>query len=504
MRIGLASLRADRLFLLGLAILLIGAGLGLRRQHNIDEMRFLGVALEMLQNGSWLIPHRAGEIYPDKPPLFMWAVAAFIQLTGLPRVALYLPGMIAGCVTLLCIHDLGRRLWSRRIGFIAGLLFLATWQTFSVLRTGQIDSLLILWTGLGFYGLCRHLLLGPAWGWYYLACAAMGFGVISKGVGFLPALMLILYFYAVRQGWRGVVPMPGQTRAWLLGAVLALAVVLLWLGPMLVTALHGEPGGQAYVRDILFRQTAQRYVRPWIHHEPFWFYPLEVIPLYWLPTVLALPWLLPAWRRQLAKRDGRVLVLLGWVLLVVLFFSLSGGKRRLYIYPALPAFVLACAQLVPWLLHRWFARRPRLRTVFLGVVLLWFCGWFGRGFFDPLYEGPNPREVFMHHVAERTGGAELLLIHWREGSWLFAQQPIAHFGFHGGAGAEQAVAWLRENPQAYALMPEDFLLRCFDPGKALRVTPHSHWFVTRVDADNGQCQALLPEKVYRFTWDRPL
>jgi 4-amino-4-deoxy-L-arabinose transferase-like glycosyltransferase len=53
-----------------------------------------------------------------------------------------------------------------------------------------------------------------------------------------------------------------------------------------------------------------------------------------------------------------LLVLLGWVALVLLFFSLSSGKRKLYIFPALPGLVLAIAPLLPWLLKRWFQRRP--------------------------------------------------------------------------------------------------------------------------------------------------
>ncbi len=61
-------------------------------------------------------------------------------------------------------------------GHIAALLYLATYQTYSILRTGQIDSFLILFTTLGLYGLARHLLLGPAWRWFYVGCAAMGYG----------------------------------------------------------------------------------------------------------------------------------------------------------------------------------------------------------------------------------------------------------------------------------------------------------------------------------------
>jgi 4-amino-4-deoxy-L-arabinose transferase-like glycosyltransferase len=200
------------LALVVLALLLVGAGFGIRQPFNVDEERFLGVSLEMLHSGSWLIPHRAGEIYGDKPPLFMWAVAFFIWLTGSPGQALYIPGLLSAATTTAVLYDLGRRLWCQRVGRIAALLFLATYQTYSVLRVGQIDSFLCLWIAVGFYGMARHLLLGPAWGWFYLACLAMGLGIISKGVGFLPALMLLPYGYAVRKGWRGVAIIPGQGR----------------------------------------------------------------------------------------------------------------------------------------------------------------------------------------------------------------------------------------------------------------------------------------------------
>jgi hypothetical protein len=37
-------------------VLLVGAGIGWRQPMNVDEERFLGVALEMLQSGNWFIP----------------------------------------------------------------------------------------------------------------------------------------------------------------------------------------------------------------------------------------------------------------------------------------------------------------------------------------------------------------------------------------------------------------------------------------------------------------
>lgn len=394
------TLGVERLALVALALLLIGAGIGWRQPMNVDEERFLGVALEMLQNGNWFIPHRAAEIYGDKPPLFMWTVALFTALTGLPKVALYLPGLLSAATITLVLHDLGRRLWNRRIGRIAALLFLATYQTYSILRTGQIDSFLCLWVALGLYGMVRHLLLGPAWGWFYLACAAMGLGIISKGVGFVPALMLLPYAWAVRRGWRGVVAMPGQGWRWSLGLVWLLLGCAVWLLPLLVSIAQGGGAAElAYLKEILLRQTANRYANAWDHREPFWYFFVEVIPKYWLPLILALPWLVPAWRKQLQKRDGRILLLLGWVALVLLFFSLSSGKRKLYIFPALPGLVLAIAPLVPWLLKRWFQQRPVWRKVFVTVAVVWFCLWFARGFVEPAKEGRNPHETLMADAA---------------------------------------------------------------------------------------------------------
>ncbi|MFF7709180.1 glycosyltransferase family 39 protein [Pseudomonas sp. NPDC007930] len=501
------SLKAERLGLALLALLLVGAGVGWREPLNVDEERFLGVALEMIQSGHWLVPHRAAEIYPDKPPLFMWAVAALTWLTGWPKVALYLPGLASAVVASLSLHDLGRRLWGLRAGRIAALLFLATYQTFSILRTGQIDSFLCLWVALAVYGLLRHLLLGPAWGWFYVGCAAMGLGIITKGVGFVPGLMLLPYALAVRWQWPGVARMPGQARRWWLGLAVLLGACLLWLLPVvLATLLQGSDEQWAYLRNILFKQTADRYADAWEHREPVWYFFTDVIPHYWLPLVLALPWLVPAWRKQLRKRDGRVLVLLGGLLLTLLFFSLSTGKRKLYIYPALPELVLLATPLLPWLLQRWFAGKARARRVFTVVVVAWFGLWFARGLVEPFIEGENPHEALMADAAEHSEGRELVLVEWREGHWLYARQPLLHFGFMGGrSNVANAAAWLQAHPEARALVPAHSLEQCFvlSKARALGQTSRADWYLVGPDADNGQCRGALPAPVYRFSWVAP-
>ena len=497
--------RRHVLILIGLAIAIVGAGLGLRDPWGVDEERFLGVALEMLQDGSWLVPHRAAEPYPDKPPLFMWLLALLSELTGSPRVAFRLPGLLTGVLCAICVYDLGRRLWSRRVGFAAGLLFLATIQSLLVLRDGQTDSLLILWTTLGLYGLVRHLSAGPNWGWYAAASVAMGLGVMTKGVGFLPLFLFVPYLYGRSRGFRRLAPI-GADRRWLVGPALLLATIGLWLVPLLVRVSgSGDAALQAYARNLLLTQTAERMVRAWQHREPFWFFLLEVIPVVWLPGVAGLPWLIPAWRRRLVRGDGRLLLLLGWVALVVLFFSLSSGKRSLYIYPAVPGLALAVAPVVAAYLRRFGMTAGRRRAVRIAVAI-WFLGMVGWGLVETLVEARDyPRRAVMAAVARKIGPErELGLVQWRDGQWLFAQNPIVHFGYRGSSQVGQALTWLRESPDRWLIASDRWLAPCFDMSRALYAGHDRDRNLFLVDAsmDLGRCPGEPIRRFYRFQWTR--
>ena len=184
-----ASTRDTWLFWL-VALLVLGAGLGLRDPWPADEPRFALVARHMVESGQWLFPMRGDELYPDKPPLFMWLQAIAYQMLGNWRVAFLLPSLLASLGTLWCVVDLGTRLWTRRVGLHAGwaLLFALqfTWQS----KRAQIDPLVTFFITLANYGLLRHVLCGPDWKSWVLGWAAAGLGTITKGVGILALLML--------------------------------------------------------------------------------------------------------------------------------------------------------------------------------------------------------------------------------------------------------------------------------------------------------------------------
>lgn len=500
------------------ALLILATGLGLRDPWPADEPRFALVAKQMVESGDWLFPHRGSELYSDKPPLFMWMQAALLWLTGNLRIAFLLPSLLAALGTLWCVTDLGARLWTRRIGLYAGWITLLTIQFTWQAKKAQIDPMVVFWITLSCYALLRHVLQGQNWRLWALGWAAAGLGTITKGVGVIALLILIPAAVASLRGWAGVRIHARDARFWL-GPLAFVAACGVWLVPMLIAALgNGSGDYRAYVDDILLRQTVTRYANSWHHGQPWWYF-IEVLLTAWLPTALALPWAIPAWRRRLRRRDARFLIPLGWVLLVFVFFSIPSGKRDMYILPALPMLALALAPLLPGIL-----RRPNAQRLLLGFVLVFSLAALGAGLAMLLGE-PGFERNFMEgrdaHVADglawmfaAIGGfglgstlwcgrrrahaalvamltglwllyslvgapllndgsssrglmrdvgaaigpaAELGLVGWREQQLLMADRPAADFGFKRDAALQFAdgVRWQHTHPRARWLLVEE-------------------------------------------------
>ena len=387
------------------ALLFLGAGIGLRDPWPSDEPRYALAAKQMVESGDWLFPHRGTELYADKPPVLMWMEAATFEVVRNWRVAFLLPSWLAGLLTLALTYDLCRRLWSPRVGLFAAGALLSVFQFVYQVKRAQIDPLVMGWITLANWGLLLHFLRGPNWRAYWIGCFAAGLGVITKGVGFLALLMFMPYLFARWRGWdvlgatnatarkkEAVLPEPfdiaqdrpvegrGSTVSprmvvfhWLGGAVAFLAAIALWLVPMLIAAhARGTPEYAAYVHDILFHQTAQRYAESWDHAQPFWYY-IPIVTLAWLPMSLGYIGAAPRWVRDLKARDARILLPLAWSALLFVFFSLPHGKRDMYLMPAMPMVALALAPyLQEMIAARWLRVTAFAMALFFGIVFAVF------------------------------------------------------------------------------------------------------------------------------------
>lgn len=552
--------RDDRralLLLLLLGTVLFAAGIGLRDPWPADEPRFALVARQMVESGQWLFPVRGGELYPDKPPLFMWAIALFLKLTGSLRVAFLLPSLIAGLGTLALVFDLGRRLHDRATGWRAGLLLLLTVQFTLQARTAQIDALVTFFVTLGVYGFLRFLLLGEGWRWYHLGWFAAGLGVITKGVGVLALLVLLPALFTHRAQIRRA-PLSSWLKG-LAGPLALLAAVSLWAVPMLVAVERsGDPALAAYRDNILFKQTVTRYGAAWHHVAPWWNYLVNTVPAFWLPLSILLPWLVPSWWRSMREGDRRVPLLLGYLVLVLVFFSASPGKRGVYITPATPALALLAAPLLPALLERRGVRRawtalagvvgiaallatvalllvpkvewklaaqeianPWPAALVLGVAataaflrfrreplaavasvlgVAWLVVGFG---VNPILNpSRSPEAVVRAAEARVPAGEPMLLVGFREQFLLYARRPVSHLPYIVPVETQALLSarWQAAAPGRWVLGPEKALAASFDLARAeeLGVRHRQKWLLVPPGSARP-VGALTEEPVYTYT-----
>lgn len=525
-------------------VLIIGTGLGIRDPWPADEPRFAIVARDMVLTGEWLFPRVGGDLYQDKPPLFFWMLATIYSLTGSLKASFLVPAFLAAGAVMFMVYDLGRRFVGRNAGVAAGVLVCCTLQFVQTMRGAQIDPVLSLFTTLSLYSLLRHLLLGPSWRWYALGGLAAGLGVITKGVGFLPMLVLIPYVLMRVFRWKNLPAIDagkGGWRWWL--APLAMLVgIALWFMPMLLAvAAHGPGEYAAYRDEILFKQTVGRYAAAWHHVKGWYYFLLEVIPALWLPWSFLLIWLVPRFSRAWGARDARVWLPLAWVLMVLVFFSASPGKRGVYILPALAGLAIASLPFLEEVLAKkgvrigsivfavlgWLAgvvlffaphilgrnvpfspplwpfvliagaliglalwRKPvaAFPAVIVGLAI-WFSYWLA-----PLMNGERSASTFTRSVLTQVNADEqLALVAYKEQFLLYLDRATVNFGhrrsFEGPQESYDASAWLNAAPNRVLLVPERGLKECF--GAFARLAGESSddkWYLVRAPASESCAQ----------------
>ena len=525
-------MRKSEVWLAAAALLTLAAGLGLRDPWAPDEPRYALIAAEMLQSGNWSVTHLGGLVYAQKPPVYFWILAAAEWLGGL-RPGFLLPSLLAGLGSLALVWDLARRLWSRETAWWAALALLACVQFTLQARNAQIDALLCFLTTLSLYGILRHLLLGPDWRWFALGCLIAGVGVMTKGVGFLP--LLVFLPWAGLRWARWPLPRLGGGARWLLGPLAFFAPLVIWLVPLILQAAN-NPEIAAYLDNLLFRQTITRYADPWHHFQPFWYFFVEVIPWAWFPLILLFPWLVFRWAERWRERDASAVLLVGWISLVLTFFSISAAKRGVYLLPAAPALALLAAPHLKELAARISCKRvlrgvaallslslagaagwllfldPQrlaelmttygtgaapLWTVFFGALaggllalgiptrsaavafgLLLFLGWqlWGWGLQPQINDARSGSRIATRALQHLPNGAPLALADWRAQQILHLDWPVIHFrglGASGYAEIEQAAAWLGGGADRRLLMPAEHREACFRAHTGLHLG-HAH------------------------------
>jgi 4-amino-4-deoxy-L-arabinose transferase-like glycosyltransferase len=314
-----------------------------------DEGRYAEIPREMVASGDWTTPRLNGLKYFEKPPLQYWATAVAYEAFGEHQWTSRLWDALTGFMGVLLVWFAGVRLFGREAGLYAALLLGSSMLYAGMGHLNTLDVGVSFFITLGIVG----LLLGQRpeadartrRNWMYVAWAAMGLAMLSKGlIGFvLPGAALFLYSLVQRDFgvWKRM--------HWVGGIAIFLAVTAPWF--YLVMKANPEFFHFFFIHEHWERFTTTVHLRyqPWYFFVPVlllgmlpWtFLMLDTLLRTWGGSARPIPYAHSLWRSfRTTKAFNSERYLFVWVVFVFLFFSRSDSKLVPYLLPMFPALAL--------------------------------------------------------------------------------------------------------------------------------------------------------------------
>ncbi|WP_433897836.1 lipid IV(A) 4-amino-4-deoxy-L-arabinosyltransferase [Pseudomonas sp. PSE1(2024)] len=290
-----------------------------------DETRYAQISQEMLQSGNWVSPHFMNLRYFEKPAAGYWMIAIGQAVFGQNLFGVRFASALSTGLSVLLCFLIARRLWNDpRKSFVCALLYMSFVIVAGQAGYANLDPQFTFWVNLSLVALWFALdsrsngqrLAG--WAVLGLAC---GMGFMTKGfLAWLLPVLIALPWMLWQKRWKEL----------LLYGPLAIAVAIIVSLPW-VLAVHGQEPD--YWRFFFWHEHIRRFAGDDAQHDaPWWFY-LPLLVAFSLPWVGMLP---VAFKQAWQTRRETGIAFLGlWLLMPLLFFSLSNGKLPTYILPCL-------------------------------------------------------------------------------------------------------------------------------------------------------------------------
>jgi 4-amino-4-deoxy-L-arabinose transferase-like glycosyltransferase len=335
--------RTDSLLLAGFCAFLFFYGLGQFGLIGADEPRYAQVAREMLEHHDWVTPTLGGQPWLEKPPLYYWQAMLAYRIFGVSDWVARLPAALDATFLVLAVYFFLRR-FRRGVELDGALIVASSAGVVGYARAASMDMALAAAFTVGMLGW---------WAWresgrrIYLAVfyGFMALGTLAKGpvALFLAAVVIILHAAMVRN-----VRLALKT-LWLPGFFLFCAIAVPWYFAVQIR-------NPSFFHEFILEQNLGRFSQDLYHHtEPFWYYlPVTALALVpWTAFVIAavvqrigLSW---AKRTPADGADSDFEYQFSgfaccWLIVPLVFFSVSRSKLPGYILPAVPAGALLLAE----------------------------------------------------------------------------------------------------------------------------------------------------------------
>ncbi len=428
-------------FLFIASVLILFTLLGAREIWT-QEHRWADIVAGMFSRNDFFHPYLGDQTYYDKPLLSYWLMAMFAAISGeLTTWALRLPSALAGLLAIFSIYRLGTQLKDKSFGLMCGWLLLTTFYFIFWARVSSADMLNLAGTlfAVTWYMEKREQ---PSFFNYAVFFLILAVTALCKGlVGAIVPLIAVFADIMLQGSWKKHLRWP------LLLSVLPAGLV--YVAPFIASSYVGGEGYSQNGLYLVYRENILRYFQPFDHKGPIYTYflylPIYLLPwaIFFIPAVFSLK---SRWKNL--SLSSRWIV---WTLLLLfLFFTLSGSRRSYYVLPLVPFAILLTAD---WItshrafatLNRWSAKlvMGALIILFLLIDILpaWYYDQFGVQRFAALL-----KEETSKIKPWENWNIVLLDTETKLNFYLQLPPEIKHYGLPGGRDNQTTATLLKAWP----------------------------------------------------------
>jgi len=292
-----------------------------------DEGWYGEVAREAVEGKEWLTFHYNYQTWMQKPPLFIWMVAAAFKVFGINEFGERIPSAIFGFGSVILLYFLARELFSsKRIAFLSSLTLIGFNQFVKQGKMGMTDAPLTFFILLAIYFFWlgrkkeRNLV-------YVGIITGLAF-MIKSFAAFQIPMIIALFSLA-----SGEIKRLANIK-FISGFVIGLVICLPW------HLYQYHIYGKQFVDEYFFRQIFARAIAPADNNAGNFLYYFKVLIVKNIPlgiaSLLTTPYILFSLRKEEGDRRSALILLISAVTVIILLFSLVRTKLPWYVLPAYP------------------------------------------------------------------------------------------------------------------------------------------------------------------------
>jgi 4-amino-4-deoxy-L-arabinose transferase len=322
-----------------------------------SEARYAEISREMLQSGDWMHPTLLGIKHYHKPPITYWITAFGYKLFGVNPFGARFFLVISFLSQVILIYSIARKLFANHYdGLVTAVIYSCFPIVLVSVRGLTTDSYLMTFV-LAAIASWLHWKSTNQPFWLYVIALMLGLGFLTKG----PVALIIPVLVML-----GLKPFKAEARSYftihyILSFLFFLLVALSWFVALVIEDWY-------FFDYFLFRHTIERYAYAEVFKrvEPWWYY-LVFAPL------LALPWVMVfifRIRETVNKSEYRIVkqILLFWIAIPFIFFSISSSKLVLYVLPLYAGVALAAGFWVNKLSQQQAGMVEKIVLAFTGLM----------------------------------------------------------------------------------------------------------------------------------------